>query len=58
MDVELMLPGLLRPVLVGGSYGLENQRGELADMVGNGTRGLLYADMEGIRPGVFIRSSV
>lgn len=57
MDVELMLPGLRRPVLVGGSYGLENQRGELAGSIGNGNRGLLYADMPGIVPGVFIRAA-
>lgn len=56
MDVELVLPGMRRPVLVGGSYGLENQRGELADMVGNGVTGMLYSDMPGIEPGIFIRS--
>ena len=57
MDVELMLPGLLRPVLVGGSYGLENQRGELAGSIGNGNRGRLYVDMPGIVPGMFIRAA-
>lgn len=57
MDVELMLPGLRRPVLVGGSYGLENQRGELAGNIGNGNRGFLYADMPGIMPGIFIRAA-
>ena len=57
MDVELMLPGLRRPVLVGGSYGLENQRGELAGSIGNGNRGLLYSDMPGIVPGIFIRAA-
>lgn len=57
MDVELVLPGLSRPVLVGGSYGLENQRGELAGCIGNGNRGRLYADMPGIEPGVFVRAA-
>lgn len=56
-DVELMLPGLRRPVLVGGSYGLENRRGELTGCIGNGNRGLLYADMPGIVPGIFIRAA-
>ena len=57
MDVELMLPGLRRPVLAGGSYGLENQRGELVNGIGNGTRGVLYADMDGIEAGIFIREA-
>ena len=57
MDVELMLPGLRRPVLIGGSYGLENQRGKLADIVGNGVPALLYADMEGIDVGIFLRNA-
>ena len=56
-DVELVLPGLKRPLLVGGSYGLENQRGELANELGSGVRGLLYADVEGVAPGVFIRAA-
>ena len=56
-DVELMLPGLRRPLLIGGSYGLENQRGQFSDLLGNGTRGLLYADVEDIRPGIFIREA-
>jgi putative protease len=55
MDVELMLPGLRRPVLIGGSYGLENQRGELTAIVGNGTPALLYADMDGLERGIFLR---
>jgi len=55
MDVELMLPGLRRPVLIGGSYGLENQRGELTDIVGNGITALLYTDMEGLENGIFLR---
>lgn len=54
-DVELVLPGLKRPLLIGGAYGLENQRGELADELGSGVRGLLYADEDGIVPGIFIR---
>ena len=56
-DVELVLPGLKRPLLVGGSYGLENQRGELANELGSGVRGLLYADAEGVVPGVFVRAA-
>lgn len=57
-DVELMLPGLRRPVLRGGGYRFENQRGELADMLGNGVRGVLYADNDAIMPGIFIRAAL
>ena len=57
MDVELMLPGMRRPQLIGESYGLENQRGELTGHLGNGTRGLLYADNMDIIPGIFLRSA-
>ena len=57
MDVELMLPGMRRPVLIGGSYGLENRRGELADIVGNGAPALLYADMDGLESGIFLRQA-
>lgn len=56
-DVELMLPGMRRPLLVGGSYGLENQRGELCGLLGNGTQGYLYADTDELRPGIFIREA-
>mgnify|MGYP003623319392 CR=1 FL=1 len=56
-DVELMLPGMRRPILIGQSYGLENQRGELVGRLGNGTRGMLYADNEDIVPGVFVREA-
>lgn len=55
MDVELLLPGLLRPTLPGESYGLENARGELVRQVGNGTRCRLYADVQGLMPGIFLR---
>lgn len=56
-DVECVLPGLRRPVLIGGSYGLENQRKELANELGSGVRGLLYADADGVVPGIFIRAA-
>lgn len=53
--VELMLPGMQRPVLAPGSYALENHRGERADEVNSGTRAVLYADTADLRPGIFIR---
>jgi putative protease len=56
-DVEIMLPGMRRPLLIGGSYGLENQRGELIGRLGNGNRGLLYADQDDLAAGLFIRAS-
>lgn len=57
LDVELLLPGMRRPVLAGGGYGLENQRGERVDAVGNGTRALLYAETELLQAGIFIRNA-
>lgn len=57
VDIEFMLPGMRRPQLTGGSYGLENERGELVSQLGNGTRGVLYADSDDVMPGVFIRKA-
>lgn len=53
--IELMLPGMRRPVLAPGQYAVENHRGELSDLAASGTRAVLYANEPGIEPGVFIR---
>lgn len=53
--VELMLPGMRRPVMAPCSYALENHRGERADEVNSGTRAVLYTDTGDIRPGIFLR---
>ncbi|MDL2316908.1 U32 family peptidase [Desulfovibrio sp. OttesenSCG-928-A18] len=56
-DVELMLPGLARPLLAGGAYGLENQRGEAVKMLGNGVRAVFRCEEPGLAPGMFIRAA-
>ena len=56
-DVEILLPGLRRPLLIGGSYGLENQRQELANELGSGIQGVLHADIDDLAPGTFIRAA-
>lgn len=53
--VELMLPGMRRPVLPPGAYALENHRGERTGCAASGTRGVLYTQVRGIVPGVFVR---
>ena len=58
MAVEIMLPGMHRPVLQPGGYALENHRGERAASVGSGIRGILHTDTPHIVPGCFIRASM
>lgn len=53
--IELMLPGMRRPILESGKYAVENHRGEISNLLASGTRGVLYTTAPGIQPGVFIR---
>lgn len=53
--VELMLPGMRRPVLQPGEYAVENHRGETAAVAASGTRATLYTAQQGLEPGIFIR---
>ncbi len=55
-DVEVLLPGLRRPWIAAGTYGLENQRGERSVSVGSGIRGVLCSDFPDLEPGVFLRA--
>lgn len=55
-NIELMLPGLRRPLLRSGDYALENHRGERAGLAPCGTRAALHCEREDIVPGIFIRS--
>ncbi len=55
-DVELMLPGLRRPLLRGRDYELENYKGEKAEAVNSGLTAVLHADAAGLEAGVFIRT--
>ena len=56
--IELMLPGMRRPVLSPGEYAVENHRGEKNGIAASGTRATLYTDREDIEPGIFIRGVV
>lgn len=56
-NVELMLPGMKRPLLAGGTYALENLRGEKIRELNSGSRALLRAEAEGLMPGIFIRTA-
>ncbi|MDR2825459.1 MAG: U32 family peptidase [Deltaproteobacteria bacterium] len=57
-NIELVLPGMKRPVLTAKDYGLENQRGEWTGSVRNGTRATLRTDFAELRPGIFIRDAL
>lgn len=56
-DVTLILPQMQRPLLVAGTYRLENSKGEAVSTVHSGTRAVLHCDrlVGGIVPGVYIR---
>jgi putative protease len=56
-NIELMLPGLQRPVLAKHDYALENHRGELEQNLGCGSKGTLHCSHPEIIPGIFIRSA-
>ncbi|WP_294446244.1 peptidase U32 family protein [uncultured Mailhella sp.] len=55
-DAVLLLPGMKRPCLKSGSYTLENHRGELTDRLNPGTEGILYCELEDLRPGLYLRA--
>lgn len=57
-DVELMLPGMRRPVIKAKMYTLENHRKEKATVVNSGVKAILYCEEPAIQPGIFIRSAV
>lgn len=56
-SVELVLPGLRRPVLRSGKYGLENERGETIRLAHPGQRVLLYCDHPECASDIFLRQT-
>ncbi|WP_319541521.1 peptidase U32 family protein [uncultured Pseudodesulfovibrio sp.] len=54
-DMELLIPGMIRPRLSREDYGVENDQGVGLDISHPGQRGLLICDHPDIRPGMFIR---
>ncbi len=55
--VELVLPGLRRPVLRSGEYGLENERGEAVRLAHPGQRVVLRCEHPGCASDVFLRQA-
>ncbi len=55
-EAAVLLPGLRRPALRPGAYGLENHRGERTDILHPGMEGALRCEMEGLRAGLYIRA--
>ena len=54
-DMELLIPGLVRPLISPEDYGVENDQGVGLDVSHPGQRGLLICDHPEIKPGMFIR---
>ncbi len=54
-DMELLIPGLVRPRISSEDYGVENDQGVGLNISHPGQRGLLICDHPEIRPGMFIR---
>lgn len=62
--VSLIVPGLRRPVLAAGSYGLENTRGQMVGEVHSGTSAVLHCaalpnilgQAVALQPGIYIRA--
>ncbi len=54
--LEILAPGLRRPALAGGSYGVEKDDGSLVRDVHSGLRLTLRCDHPDLRPGLFLRA--
>ncbi len=54
--LEILLPGLRRPVLEAGDYGVENTEGERLPTVHGGMQVMLRCDYPGIEAGMFLRA--
>ncbi|WP_051249586.1 peptidase U32 family protein [Maridesulfovibrio zosterae] len=56
-NVEIILPGLKRPVLEHGAYSFEAPNGEYRDTVHSGTQAVLRSENPDLARGLFIRKS-
>lgn len=54
--LEILAPGLHRPVLAGGGHGVEKDDGSLVRDVHSGLRLMLRCDHPDLRPGLFLRA--
>lgn len=57
-DTELVLPGLMRPRIPTGNYGLENESGQGIREANSGMNALFCCEHELIRENLFIRSAI
>lgn len=55
-DMHILVPGLERPLVRGGTYGLENERGERVALAHSGTFVRLLCDHSALRTGYFLRA--
>lgn len=55
-EVSVLVPGLRRPTLLPGEYGLENRRGERAAVLHPGTEGVFRCEAEGLEKGLYMRA--
>ncbi len=55
-DIELLIPGLIRPRISPEDYGVENDLGVGLDVSHPGQRAVLICDHPEIRPGMFVRT--
>lgn len=56
--LELVLPGLRRPEVAPGAYGLENEHGEKVGLAHPGLRVVLRCDHPGCGPDIFVRQNL
>ena len=54
--LEIILPGLRRPVLSGADYGVEKENGSEVEAVHSGLRLMLRCDHPELAPGLFLRT--
>ncbi|NDV18183.1 U32 family peptidase [Pseudodesulfovibrio sp. JC047] len=55
-DMELLIPGMVRPRLSSTEFSVENDLGERLDVSHPGQKHVLQCDYPGIKPGMFIRT--
>ncbi len=56
-DVNILVPGLDRPLVKAGGYSFEATNGEPKDVVHSGTQAVLHCESPEIGPGLFFRKA-
>ncbi|BCS88916.1 peptidase U32 family protein [Pseudodesulfovibrio sediminis] len=55
-NMQLLIPGMIRPTITPQDYGVENDQGLKLDVSHPGQKGVLICDHPEIKPGMFIRT--